>query len=84
MFLVTIWFLYVQVFLLHVYCRYCLFSAAITCPLAGLVIALLARRIGLIGLHRTHKPYRLLTEQASGLGFPSSNGLSKLKQCAFW
>jgi uncharacterized membrane protein len=39
MFLVTLWFLYVQAFLLHAYCRYCLFSAAITFLLAGLVIA---------------------------------------------
>ena len=39
MFLVTLWFLYVQAFLLHAYCRYCLFSAALTFLLAGLVIA---------------------------------------------
>src|SRR5215813_13852670 len=29
MFLATLWLLYVQAFLLHAYCRYCLFSAAI-------------------------------------------------------
>jgi uncharacterized membrane protein len=40
MFLVTLWLLYVQAFLLHAYCRYCLFSAAITFLLSGLVIAL--------------------------------------------
>jgi uncharacterized membrane protein len=40
MFLATLWFLYVQAFLLHAYCRYCLFSAAVTFLLAGLVIAL--------------------------------------------
>jgi len=40
MFLATLWFLYVQHFVLHAYCRYCLFSAAITFLLAGLVIAL--------------------------------------------
>jgi uncharacterized membrane protein len=40
MFLATLWFLYVQAFLLHAYCRYCLFSAAITFLLAGLMIAL--------------------------------------------
>jgi uncharacterized membrane protein len=39
MFLATLWFLYVQAFLLHAYCRYCLFSAAITFLLTGLVIA---------------------------------------------
>jgi uncharacterized membrane protein len=39
MFLVTLWLLYVQAFLLRAYCRYCLFSAAITFLLAGLLIA---------------------------------------------
>jgi uncharacterized membrane protein len=40
MFLGTLWLLYIQAFLLHAYCRYCLFSAATTFLLAGLVIAL--------------------------------------------
>ncbi|HZS18421.1 MAG TPA: vitamin K epoxide reductase family protein [Candidatus Udaeobacter sp.] len=40
MFLGTLWLLYVQAFLLHAYCRYCLFSAATTFLIAGLVIAL--------------------------------------------
>ena len=44
MFLVALWLLYVQAFLLHAYCRYCLFSAAITFLLAGLVIALPSER----------------------------------------
>ena len=44
MFLVTLWFLYVQAFMLHAYCRYCLFSAATTFLLAGLAIALPPRR----------------------------------------
>jgi uncharacterized membrane protein len=39
MFLATLWFLYVQTFLLHAFCRYCLLSAAITFLLAGLLIA---------------------------------------------
>jgi len=39
MFLTTLWFLYVQAFLLHAYCRYCLFSAALTFLIAGLLIA---------------------------------------------
>jgi uncharacterized membrane protein len=39
MFLATIWLLYVQAFLLHAYCRYCLFSAATTFLIAGLLIA---------------------------------------------
>jgi uncharacterized membrane protein len=39
LFLVTLWFLYVQAFVLHAFCRYCLFSAAITFLLMGLVVA---------------------------------------------
>ena len=39
MFVMTLWFLYVQAFLLHAYCRYCLFSAALTFLIAGLLIA---------------------------------------------
>ena len=39
MFMATLWLLYVQAFLLLAYCRYCLFSAAITFLIAGLVIA---------------------------------------------
>jgi uncharacterized membrane protein len=39
MFLATLWFLYVQAFLLKAYCRYCLLSAAITFLIAGLLIA---------------------------------------------
>jgi uncharacterized membrane protein len=40
MFLTTLWLLFVQAFLLHKYCEYCLFSAAITLILSGLVVAL--------------------------------------------
>jgi uncharacterized membrane protein len=40
MFLATLWFLYVQAFLLHAFCRYCLFSAAITFLLTGLIVAI--------------------------------------------
>lgn len=39
MFLATLWFLFVQAFLLHAFCRYCLFSAAITFLLTGLIVA---------------------------------------------
>jgi uncharacterized membrane protein len=38
MFLVTLWLLYVQAFLLHAFCRYCLFSAALIFVLAALVV----------------------------------------------
>ncbi len=38
MFLATLWFLYVQMFLLHAFCRYCLFSAALVFFLAGTVV----------------------------------------------
>jgi uncharacterized membrane protein len=40
----TLWLLYVQAFVLHSFCRYCLFSAAITFLLAGLVVASPGRR----------------------------------------
>jgi uncharacterized membrane protein len=40
MFLATLWFLYVQAFLLHAFCRYCLFSAAITFLLTGLIVVI--------------------------------------------
>jgi uncharacterized membrane protein len=39
MFLATLWFLYVQAFLLHAFCRYCLFSAAMIFLLAGIVVS---------------------------------------------
>ncbi len=38
-FAMTLWLLYVQAFVLHAFCRYCLFSAACTFLLAGLVVA---------------------------------------------
>jgi uncharacterized membrane protein len=37
MFAVTLWLLFVQAFLLHTFCRYCLFSAALVFILAALV-----------------------------------------------
>ncbi len=40
MFLTTLWLLFVQAFILHKYCEYCLLSAAITFGLTGIVIAL--------------------------------------------
>jgi len=39
MFAMTLWLLYVQAFVLHAFCRYCLFSAAFTFLLAGLAVA---------------------------------------------
>jgi uncharacterized membrane protein len=38
MFAVTLWVLFVQAFLLHAFCRYCLLSAALVFVLAALVI----------------------------------------------
>jgi len=38
MFLATLWFLSVQMFILHEFCRYCLFSAALIFFLAGTVM----------------------------------------------
>jgi len=44
MFAMTLWLLYVQAFVLHAFCRYCLFSAAFTFLLAGLAVASPAAR----------------------------------------
>jgi uncharacterized membrane protein len=38
MFVVTLWLLFVQAFLLHAFCRYCLFSAALVFFLTGIVL----------------------------------------------
>ena len=38
MFGVTLWLLYVQAFLLHAFCQYCLFSAALVFMLAASVV----------------------------------------------
>ena len=38
MFAATLWLLYVQAFLLHAFCRYCLFSAALIFVLAAVVV----------------------------------------------
>jgi uncharacterized membrane protein len=38
MFGVTLWLLFVQAFMLHAFCRYCLFSAALVFVLAALVV----------------------------------------------
>ena len=39
MFAATLWLLFVQAFILHAFCRYCLFSAAIIFFLTGIVVA---------------------------------------------
>jgi uncharacterized membrane protein len=39
MFGVTVWLLYVQAFMLHAFCPFCLLSAALTFFLAGIVVA---------------------------------------------
>jgi uncharacterized membrane protein len=38
MFAFTLWLLYAQAFMLHAYCRYCLFSAAMVFILAAIVV----------------------------------------------
>jgi uncharacterized membrane protein len=42
MFFVSLWLIYLQAFVIHAFCQFCLLSAAVTTAL--LVIALLARR----------------------------------------
>jgi len=39
MFLATLWFFYLQAFVIHAFCAYCLLSAAVTTTLTSLVIA---------------------------------------------
>src|SRR5207249_3319801 len=39
MFGATLWLLYLQAFVLHAFCRFCLLSAALTFLLAGIVVA---------------------------------------------
>jgi uncharacterized membrane protein len=39
MFLATLWLLFVQAFILHAFCAYCLLSAAVTLTLSVLVVA---------------------------------------------
>ena len=46
MFAVTLWLVLVQAFVLHAFCDYCLFSAAVTLLLTGLVTALLLLTAG--------------------------------------
>ena len=38
MFVATLWFLYLQAFVLHAFCPFCLFSAAVTFCLTGLTL----------------------------------------------
>lgn len=44
MFLASLYFLYLQAFVLHAFCPFCLFSAAVTFLLAGLLLAVPADR----------------------------------------
>jgi uncharacterized membrane protein len=44
MFAVTLWFLFVQAFMLHAFCRYCLFSAALVFVLAAVVVLIPSSR----------------------------------------
>ncbi len=44
MFLVTLWLLYVQAFVIRAFCQYCLLSAAVTAALAAVALAHRLRR----------------------------------------
>jgi len=44
MFIASLYFLYLQAFVLHAFCPFCLFSAAMTFLLAGILVALPANR----------------------------------------
>ena len=75
MFLATLWFLYVQASVLHAYCRYCLFSAAITFLLAGLVIALPpSQDAGKLKAWRESKRYRRVPDGSRRRGYKTKGG----------
>ena len=44
MLLATLWFLYLQAFVLHAFCPFCLLSAALTFVLAGITVAIFPAR----------------------------------------
>ncbi len=44
MFVASLYFLYLQAFVLHAYCPFCLFSAALTFLLAGILLVIPAAR----------------------------------------
>jgi uncharacterized membrane protein len=44
MFAVTLWLLFVQAFMLHAFCRYCLFSAALVFVLAAMIVLIPSSR----------------------------------------
>lgn len=46
MFVTSLWLLYVQAFVLHAFCSYCLLSAALSFALAGIVILTPVRSVG--------------------------------------
>lgn len=46
MFLATLWLLFVQAFILHAFCAYCLLSAAVTLTLTGIIVATRFARAG--------------------------------------
>lgn len=46
MFLATLWLLFVQAFILHAFCAYCLLSAIVTLTLTGIIIAARYKRAG--------------------------------------
>ena len=46
MFLATLWLFFVQAFILHAFCAYCLLSAAVTLTLTGIILAARFKRVG--------------------------------------
>jgi uncharacterized membrane protein len=46
MFLTTLWLLFVQAFIVHAFCAYCLLSAIVTLTLTGIIIAARYKRAG--------------------------------------
>src|SRR5437016_7312449 len=46
MFLMTLWLLYLQAFVIHHFCQYCLLSAAVTITLTALILIVSRRVVG--------------------------------------
>ena len=50
MFVTTLWLLYLQAFVIHHFCQYCLLSAAVTFTLAALVVFASRRNLDSLGI----------------------------------
>ena len=68
MFIASLYFLYLQAFVLHAFCPFCLFSAAMTFLLAGLLLAFPAVVEATVPANETRSPWILVTQATSLTG----------------